>query len=574
MKKTLRQVLSTPSHLSPWLAPLLLVGLSAAQGPDRSINHPVLGNCGDVAAGRVFGEAGMDALMVAGSTLVIFKCPDAYRAPVLLTNGAVEFAVERKAIGVGDPIFINSASSGLRCFAWSGTGIDEVVPQAQDAEWFGAGGIGFTEDANGNSIGFAYSGTKLGICSNTSQMWTATSWYDLNETIREVRAIDWDSAAGSEIAVRTDSSVRVHALDGSLINSYNATGPSEVLGVAGMIGTNREALLYCTGGIAGGNLHLKMRDSVQMQHSENLGVTTVVGLDCEQIDFQGDKIWDDNQLALSITTGAGLVLYDMALISSQMSLLPTSQIVLPDWNDVANNVAEPCYADFDQDGDLDLLFAPALTEKALFFYSSRVDQTERKVSVKLNSLRVVGGTGVFFVKLSNATDEAGFTDYEVTVFRQPRADCFMEAGAFRQVQYFGVNASMPWIDIQTGRSAFFEELFHMEVHLVTRDASGNVTRQGPATSLAIGLRGPIDRVKDIGVSELEEINYIPVPEVFHHDDNYVIGTPPGTINTYASSALLDYPILVENEQGIVLGGGDGEQGNNPDSDTGDPPAKD
>jgi hypothetical protein len=507
----LERSMSTAILLPPALLAAIVLAAAAAypqtQHPGFEITSVVadptwgpLGACTAIEHGHLFGGLATDAVLLFELGPVVYKAPEVYRAAARLLVEAHDLAVYPRFPEAPDWIFV-AGPAGLSRFVWTDDAFVDERPATGGALWLDAPLVGVADlDGQGkvDLFGLDASRTRVLVCRNVAQAWSATAFVSFSEPIQDVIPVQWNGVRFQELAVRTASALHVINFQGTVLASFALPPGSGRLQVAGIPTTTREAVLAPTGTGPAEAVRILAQDGEHPALA--LPWKGIAGLGTGDLDLDGDE-----DFVLSHTSAPILELFDGSLLDGWLHFAPSlafSSLYVDNWLSYAENVTPPGLADFDHDGDTDVFFAPVGTERVDLYTSLLVDEEALLCHPLWGAMTLEPEGGAFHVALEipPGATSGPWTDIEVVVWRQPRFDYLVLSAPFQAATYYRfAGLSELVVDVQTPYFEWFEDLYHLEVRLVQR-AAGVKVRQGPGMIAAVGLEQPL-----MALGELEGI---------------------------------------------------------------------
>ena len=480
-----------------------------------------LGGCIEVEHGHVFGTLGEDALLLFEGGPVVYKQPEVYRAPVRLFVAANDVAVYPRFPAAPDWIYV-AGPNGLLRFTWDGAQFVEDSSNPAGSVWIGARCVGVADlDGQGNRdlYGLDATRTKVILCRNAANPWGAPAHVTFSEPIQSVVPVQWNGVRYQELAVRTSTGLAIINYQAQLLASFVVPPSNGPLRTVLVPGTTREELLVPSG--SGASESVRVIGIQGESQVLPLSFESIAGLGIGDLDLDGDA-----DFVLSHRSAPTLELYDAGLVNGLLHFDPDlafPSIQVEDWFDALLNQASPGVADFDHDGDQDVLFAPVGCNRVDLFGNQLVDDDmfmSQPISGSM-TLEPAGGCFHITMEVPPAATAGAWTDLEVVVWRQPRFDYLVESTPFIAPTYRSFAGLTEFtFDVQTPYFEWFEDLFHLEVHLVQR-VNGERVAEGPGMTAAVGLQQPLMALGElegiVGHGEIYGITF-EVPEEFEYPD--------------------------------------------------------
>ena len=448
--------------------------------------------------GRLRHPAVTDAVVVLDGEATVLVAPGVYRSRVQFDEPVHDIAI----LDGGDlDHLVAVGPHGLFRWRWNGS---VFVEEQLASDWAGAEHVE-TGDIDGNGfediVGVRADRTRLQILYNGPNGFGSTHLSPEVLDIRDVKLLRWDDETQLSIATLSGSWLLVSDHLGNVDSSdafltWNTDGRLAVY----PIGPDRDGLIGVAPGPAAGDSMTLLSDGGVVHQFASMGPLTSVGLAVGDLDGNGMP-----ELVTSANDAP-----DLAIFRSSCSSLcafarddSLADLDLTGWSGVGSNEAEPIAADFDGDGDEDLLFVPAESNSIRRWSNPDVAAADSIVTfasvqfiVKPPVPPALGGDAKFSVRVVPPAVNPGWTHLEVRQFRQARFDYYVEPEPHQDAVRFDL-APVIEVDVETNESEWFPDVFYATAHMVKVE-NGVVTRQWPSETICLGLIDPMS-----GLAELE-----------------------------------------------------------------------
>jgi hypothetical protein len=497
-----------------------LAAQSAWKEPSTMLLDPTwgeLGACREVHGGHVFGTLGVDAVLLYESGPVATMQPEVYRAPVRLNVAANDVAVYPRYPAAPDRIFV-AGPEGLKRFSWNGAQFVDDAPVVPNSPWIGALVVGVADLEGQGALdlyGLDATRTKVILCRGANVPLSGV--VPFGEPIESVLPVQWNGTGFQELAVRTAQTLQIINYQSALLATFAVAPGSAPCQVVDIPGSTRQAVIVPTGSGAGESLNVfGLEGLIQVLPLPWQGVA---GLGVGDLDLDGDS-----DFVLSHRAGPTLELFEGGLSEGLLHFAPNaivSAIHVENWLDVLANQTTPGVTDFDHDGDPDVLFPPVGTARVDLYGNGHVDEELYLCHPQVGAMTLEPAGGAFHITMEvpPGAAEGGWTDIEVIVWRQPRFDHLVDSAAFLPPSYHSFEGLSEFtFSLQTPHFEWFEDLYHLEVRLVQREA-GVKLAQGPGMIAAVGLQQPLMALGElegiVGHGQIYGITF-PVPPQFEY----------------------------------------------------------
>jgi hypothetical protein len=397
------------------------------------------GAFGRSAAGELTGNSAPEAVVLDGPRAVVLVDADTAFAPVVATLDADDVAIlsGHAFDGRGVVAFVGSGGLTLATLA-AGSGTLSTSASGLSA-WSGALRVRAANlDGSGRSdlVGVASDGQTLLLAASASGelAFSSLGSFVALGTVLDLVPLQWTAGGAQELAVLTSAGVFVHSTSGALLASYASALPGGTIARIAQSGTSTDRIAWTTaysttlgqslytlspGGIDG-ELELDPFDVVSSQGADFDGDGDDDLMYSHRFSYQLVYVENlrsaQNPYAESFTLDATTVIYEVG----------------PDGS-APENVAWPAVADYDLDGDLDLVFACERGQQVRYVRGDRIDHGARQPRFVSATYASAGGS--LSVQLAApATAPAPGASLVVDVWRQATlADPLEQDGIARVV---------------------------------------------------------------------------------------------------------------------------------------------
>lgn len=531
--------------------------------------------CTASSAGHLFGKLGTDVVLLYGDRPIVYKEPEVYRAPVDVAVVASDLVVYPRN-GAGPDWLLAVGPAGLTRWTWDGTAFVDDSRNPPVSPWYDAVAVGVANLDGANDLdvyGLDATRRKVILSRVAPMVWETSAVISFERDIEAITTVRWSSSPVQVLALRTADTLFLVDFRGVVLREFALPGTPGPLAAVDIPGSTQQAVVVSDGGSPSSFRVYAKGFSGQLVEVED---HTIVGWSFGDLDLDGVA-----DLVTSHPSGPTLDLWrgTPAEGALHFQAFPgVEEIQVPSWTTFAQNEAPPGLADFDQDGDLDVLFSPVGTQRVDLFSNTQVDE-DAFLCHPLAGAMTANATGGLFqltLRVPPAAASGDWTDMEVLVWQQPRFDYLLESTPFLAPTFHPITGlSEVTIEVQTPYQTWFETIYHVEARLVRREAGVKVA-QGPGETAMLGLSEPLMALCEIeGVlgegGEFTGVTF-EVPPQFeypwpHPIDPVPVGVPGDPNPRYEDSDVTyEYNALVG-----TFGGGSGCLPDVPDAGSNDPP---
>lgn len=488
-----------PRHLRP--AALVLLAPLASALPQQTIEewHSIplppdlegLAPCTAASAGHLFGKIGTDVVLLYGDRPIVYKEPEVYRAAVDVPVVANDLVVYPRGGSQADWLLV-AGPDGLTRWTWDGSAFVDDSRNVPSSPWIGAVEVGVANlDGGGDLDIFGLDATRQKvILSRVAPMvWETSAVIPFEGEIESVTTVRWNSGPLQVLALRSGQMLYLVDFRGLVLREYTLPGQPGPIATVDIPGTSQQAVAVSDA--AGPSSTFRIYSKGIAGQLVEIEDHTVVGWAFGDLDLDGVS-----DLVSSHPASPTLDLWNGLVEEGALHFQPfpgTDEITVPGWTTFAQNVATPALADFDHDGDLDVLFSPVGADRVDLYGNTTIEEEAFLCHPIAGAMSVNAAGGRFHLTLRvpPAAAFGDWTDMEVIVWEQPRYDYLLESTPYLAPTFVPIEGlSEVTIDVQTPYQAWFETIYHVEARLVRREAGVKVA-QGPGETAMLGLSEPL-----------------------------------------------------------------------------------
>ena len=462
------------SHAAPWESDL-----------DQT------GRFGRAVAGDFDGDGVMDAVVTDGGTPFLLIDVDALVAPSDVGVVAHDLdTLHAGGLAGRDALAIVNAE-GLR-LAWFDPSLGVVASSSLNSSvWAGAKEVRAADlnvDGKADLLGLAADGVtflRLNGTGGSPTGFAPAASFTIDDAAESFTLLQWDADPQLEVAVLTGYGVELYELDGTLIDLWQAALPGGVIAPLRQTGQT-DRLVWITAYGPPCQQMLMVLSPSGIDDFVDLGALDAFAGVTRDFDLDGDDdllishrysqelLWFENQRDAQHPDGASF--------TSDPSGMQLFEVGPPGVG-APENESWPVVADFDGDGDADVLFAAERALEIRVFRGQAVDESQQTVSFDSASYAAAAGAqqGTLTLGvLAPAAPPSGATHLEVELWSQADASSFVDAAALALVRVPLQSGTMA-VDLPIPESQdVFHTLYHVQLRCVDLDGGGNVVARHPA----------------------------------------------------------------------------------------------
>jgi len=311
---------------------------------------------------------------------------------------------------------------------------------------------------------------------------------------RNLVVLRWDADAGEEVAVLTDLGVELYDDGGAPLKSWPSAVPGGTLCKFSQQGALGDRLLWFTAYAPPAEQWMMTLSPAGVDDVVNLGALDAFAAVPVDYDLDGfedvlvshkyshELLWFENQRSAANPTGPSFSAYYNDMIGFRVG---------PPGTGAPENAAWPIVADFDGDGDPDIVFPVELTDELAVLRGETIDQSTMLAPVSAANYDIDPATlgGVLQVTLDRPAALPATADaVEIEVWRQPDLAGPVDA---HSVEHLVVALPPSWplvVDVPLPEvDAEFTSTYHLQVRLLEHDAQGGVARAYPTQVASFAL---------------------------------------------------------------------------------------
>ena len=440
-------------------------------------------------SGDFDGDGTPDVLLFDGPRPVVLFAPDQFFAPLELAAPAQDGCVVaggapgRDAIALVapaglslvrfDPLTGQLSSQLTAAGAWAGA---RLVRAAQ-LDGHGAQDVcGIAADRR----------TVLCLREVASGAPVASATFQALSDVYDVLAIEWDGDAQSELAILSHAGLHIHELDGVLRAGWSSAWPGGAIARVRQAGAVHDRVAWVSAFAPPLQQTLLTVSPSGIESSLGLGALDVVAALGADFDGDGDDdlllshrhshqlLWIENERDITATQAVSFDAFDSAKVLIEVG---------PVGEQAPQNASWPALADFDGDGDLDIVFAVERTASVHVIRGDWNDETRERVTLDAARYDVEAGQGVLELDLDAPLAlPVDATHVEWVLRRRSNVADAVDAIAVAQGNVT-VHASWPLsLSLAIPQASLgFADVYDVQMRLVALDSAGARTHVHPTT---------------------------------------------------------------------------------------------
>lgn len=493
--------------------------------------------------GQFFGRDALDAAVLFSDRVTVFYAPAVHASHtdlgVGVTNDIAMLPAETP--GVTPARMLTAGDNGLTVWTWQNPQggnpgqFNSTVGNAS-APWLDATRVVSLPKVGNHPArvaGIDSLGTNLLISEETAlNVFAAPTSVAMGAPVLDICAVQWDGKDEYEIAVLTATKAYVIDSLGAPVKEYVIWGPGVICSIPTAAGSTEEGLVFVA---KHPSFPTDLLGIVSRQHPtrainlSSIGAVGVRPLLRKASDFYHSMVVSH--------TGADNLEYvhtDQSVQAANLNPIATMTEDVENWGTPANNQMSPTVADFDNDGDEDVLFVPALQDRVDLFRGS--SNPNSALDLDMPSFAGVADAACNLTLTATFYDAAtNFSHVEVTVWHQNRFNYLLRPTAWNPRTLIPRGAGDEFIvTVDTMRDTWFPKIFILEARLF----NASTGEAGPAGLFAMGLTSPLESLLELMYSEEDSSA---------HGDNFFIYQPAGdpcdfSMPPTGSALLADDPL--------------------------------
>jgi hypothetical protein len=309
--------------------------------------------------------------------------------------------------------------------------------------------------------------------------------------------LEWDGDAAGELALLMQSGLGVFEANGAPRASWTSVLPGGAIARIRNLGFSTDRIAWITAYAPPAQQWLLTLGLPGLEGQLDLGgldVVAAIGADCDHDGdddlllshrYSYDLMWIENDKGSG--TLPALESFDPVRSSKVLFRVGPENVAAPE------NASWPALADFDGDGDLDIVFASESTRTVQTIRGDWIDENTQRVQLASATYDVVAGHGELALALNAPSAmPSGVNRLQYVVSRRSGA-----SGEIDQVNVAQGELPLPtsWpaalaLPIPE-TSVEFQNVYDVQLRLVTRSSAGALTAIRPTTNVAFTVRTSI-----------------------------------------------------------------------------------
>ncbi len=457
---------------------------------DLEAQHPALldrGAFGRTDSGDYDSDGHLDALGLegdrafvlyrAGTTFALTPLPGVARGACTLRGASTRIAL--------------ATDAGLEVLAFDAQ-LGALTGQAVlGGDWAGALDLrAFDADGDGESEVYGIRADRSGliVARQVAGVWTSQSGPGASGALRDVVALQWDGDAALELALLTDTGVYVHDDNFTLLRSWSSAYAGGALARVSQAGQALDRLAWISDYAPPQLQWLRTLSADGSFEHVDLGALDAYALVSADFDADGDSdlliaprhgealLWLEN---LRSAGQPACPTFVVTPATARVFELPEQPLGAPQ----LEQRAWPAVADFDADGDFDLLIGVEATRSVLTRLGDWIDEAPQRCDV----LDAHYDAALMRLELELAPPQAGLvaTHWLVDIWRAADEHAQLDGEAFASFE-----AAAPLTDLSFQLDELapdFASVYRLCLTPIQRNAQGAVVARGCPTLLAFAV---------------------------------------------------------------------------------------